>query len=42
MSLRISVLIACFALLIAGAELVHQSAQMPEWTDEAQAEDVQS
>ncbi len=42
MTLRITLLIACLGLLIAGAELIHQSTQMPEWTDETKVEDVQS
>lgn len=42
MSFRITLLIACLGLLIAGAELIHQSWQMPEWTDESKVDDVQS
>jgi hypothetical protein len=42
MTLRITLLIVCLGLLVAGAELVHQSADMPQWIDETQAENVQS
>jgi hypothetical protein len=42
MSLRITLLLFAFALLIAGSWLVHQSTAMPEWTDEQKALAVQN
>lgn len=42
MSLRITLLLFAFALVIAGGWLVHQSSAMPEWTDEQKALAVQS
>lgn len=42
MNLRIGLLLLSLALVIGGAELLRQSAAMPEWTDEAKAMDVQN
>lgn len=40
MSLRIWLLLLCFALLTGGGELVRQSLAMPQWTDEDKAQAV--
>lgn len=42
MSLRITLFLLAFALIIAGGELLRQSSAMPEWTDEAKAMEVQA
>jgi hypothetical protein len=39
-SLRIWLLLLCFALIVSGGEMLRQSAQMPQWTDEAKAQEV--
>lgn len=41
MSLRIVLFLVAFAMAVAGGQLLHQSAAMPEWTDAAKAERVQ-
>ena len=42
MSLRLTLFLVAFALVIAGGELVYKAAAMPEWTDQAKFELVQA